>query len=640
MQANPYTRFLWIFILQLIAFQSLSLTLPADSLRKNKHKTDSSQVSYFTNELEKFGSLKLVPSDTGINGFQNYDPLFQQSHFYANLGNIGSAYRSLSPFPLLHQTGFDYGIHTFDNYLFSNDSIRYYKVIKTFSELKYLQGAKKENLFQVVFSRNLYHSLNMGFNFRVANAPGAYQRQRTNLVNFYLTMQYFSPDKRYGSVANFLINRVRNSENGGIKYDSAFEQNTETNRQIYTVNLNNAVNRVRDIGFYMKHYVDLTSHSLIQKDSTVKTRKRFELGRITYNFEYNRHIQNYIDYNPKSGFYTTIYLDSLKTYDSITITKIVNELTWSNPNFKADRKYRLLQLQFHLRHLYNEVSYQTVKKYFVQFIPVAELSFRPYSSLILNAYGDYVFGDYNQGDLTVKASLTQILGKPEHNIGAISFKVYSCFQQPDYFFDHFFGNNFAWYLSWKKQNVIGAGFSYKVRNVETGVIVSRINNFIYLDTIAQPQQYNNQFGYLYAYMNGKADFWKFNFKTQFAYQTEQGANFLRLPSFLGNLTIVFTQQLFHGAATLQPGFNFFYNTLYYSNAYMPALRSFYLQDSKQTGNYLYMDVFVNVKIQRARIFVMYSHFNASFMGHSYYQVPTYPMQDAAFKFGIDWIFHD
>jgi hypothetical protein len=28
------------------------------------------------------------------------------------------------------------------------------------------------------------------------------------------------------------------------------------------------------------------------------------------------------------------------------------------------------------------------------------------------------------------------------------------------------------------------------------------------------------------------------------------------------------------------------------------------------------------------------------MGRSYYTVPSYPMQDAAFHFGIAWRFHD
>jgi hypothetical protein len=53
-----------------------------------------------------------------------------------------------------------------------------------------------------------------------------------------------------------------------------------------------------------------------------------------------------------------------------------------------------------------------------------------------------------------------------------------------------------------------------------------------------------------------------------------------------------------------------------------------------------MDVFLNVKIQRATLFVKYSHFNAAFMERNYFMVPNYPMQDAAFKFGVNWRFFD
>jgi hypothetical protein len=109
---------------------------------------------------------------------------------------------------------------------------------------------------------------------------------------------------------------------------------------------------------------------------------------------------------------------------------------------------------------------------------------------------------------------------------------------------------------------------------------------------------------------------------------------------MGDLAVYYTQPLFHGAATLQPGLDFYYNTRYYADNYNPALRTFYLQDNREIGNYLYMDIFINLKIQRARFYVAYTHFNASFMGRNYYSTPTYPMQDAAFKFGIAWRFHD
>jgi hypothetical protein len=513
-------------------------------------------------------------------------------------------------------------------------------VLKTFTQLEYVQGAKKEIFFHAKFSRNIYRSFNLGFDFRVMNAPGTYPRQKTNHINFYLTGQYFTKDKRYGVISNLILNRLSNFENGGIKYDTVFEQNLETSRGLYDVNLTSAQNRIRESGFYMKHYFNLSRHPKNAKDTTFLTRKHIELGRISYSFEYNRQIQNYIDDLPASGFYNNIYLDSLHTYDSLTVKKIVNEVTWTNPSFNPDRKFRLLQLEAHLKQQYTEVSLHGAKNYFLQYIPAAGLSFNPISTLHLDAYGDYVFGDFNDGDVSLRVNLSQTLGKAEKNAGTITLKAYYAIQKPGWFYEHFYGNNFRWDTVWKKQNLISGCFDYAYKTVNTGISISRINHFVYLDTSALPQQYNNEFGYIYAYLNGEVNLWRFKFKGQFAYQTIQGTNVMQLPAFLGNLAIYFTQELFHNAATLQPGLNFFYNTMYFGNGYMPATRSFYLQDKKEIGNYLYMDVFINVKIQRARIFIMYSHFNAAFMGRSYYMVPGYPMQDAAFKFGVDWRFFD
>jgi hypothetical protein len=610
---------------------------PPDSLIVKK---DSTNVSFFYNDVERYGILKLHPSDTTLAGFQNYDSRIKQSRFSASLGNIGQNYRNLLPYPFLRNSGFDYGIHTFDQYIYQNDSVRYFKVLKTYTQLEYVQGAKKEIFFHANFSRNIYRSFNLGFDFRVMNIPGAYTRQKTNHINFYLTAQYFTKDKRYGVISNFLLNRLSNFENGGIKYDSVFEQNLETNRQLYDVNLGSAQNRMRESGFYMKHYFNLSRHQKNPNDTAFLTRKHLELGRISYSFEFNRQIQNYIDNQPASGFYSYIYLDSLHTFDSVTVKKIVNEVTWTNPSFRPDKKLRLLQLEAHLKQQYIEVSLHGTKKYFLQYIPAAGLSFNPFSTLHLDAYGDYVFGDYNEGDMSLRVNLSQTLGKPDRNAGTIMLKGYYAVLKPGWFYEHYYGNNFRWDTTWAKQGLISGCFDYTYKKLNTGISISRINHFVYLDTAATPRQYDNEFGYIYAYLNGELNLWRFKFKGQFAYQTVQGTNVLRLPALLGNISVYFTQELFHKAATLQPGLNFFYNTLYFGNGYMPATRSFYLQDNKQVGNYLYMDVFLNVKIQRARIFIMYSHFNASFMKRDYYMVPGYPMQDAAFKFGVDWRFFD
>ncbi len=609
----------------------------ADSVKKHR---DSTQVSFFYSDFEKLGKLNLHQNDTALTGFQNYDPLYKHDRFYETLGNIGQCYGTLIPFSSGYASGFDYGTHTFDNYLFQNDSVRYYKVTKTFTELRYTQGAKKEQNFRAVFSRNIYRSFNLGFDFHVTNAPGAYTRQQTNHSNFVLTSQYFTRNKRYGVIANLIMNRLRNYENGGITYDSIFEQNLESNRKVIPVNLAAAQNRIRETGFFMKHYFDLTRHAKNGKDTSQLPHKQVELGRLSYSFEYNRQIQNFIDQQPDSGYFPPPVLDTVFTYDSLTIKKITNEIIWSNPSYKPNMQLRVLQLEAGIRQQYSEVSLHGTQYFFQQYIPVAKIIFTPLPSLKLEARGDYVFGDYNGGDFSLRVVLSTILGKPGKNAGIVSVDGDYVLRQPGWFYTQYLGNSYQWDTTWLKQGLISGGFRYSIRSIETGFNISRVNNFAYLDTLSHPQQVQSEFGYLRLYLNGFRDFWRFTVKAQLAYQTVQGTSVLRLPVFIGNVTLYYTQPLFNGAATLQPGLNFFYNTLYYASNYNPAIRSFYLQDQKEIGNYLYMDVFINLKIQRARFFFAYTHLNASFMGRDYYTTPNYPMQDGAFKFGVAWRFHD
>ena len=399
------------------ALQALASQPPADSI---KVKKDSTLVFFFNNNIDQYGKLNIHVADTGITAFQDYNPLYRLTPFVASLGNTGSASSPLVPYPFATSSGFDYGIHTFDPFLFLNDSVKYYKVMKTYTDLKYVQGAHKELFFNATFSRNIYKSFNLGFDFRVMTSPGAYQRQKTNIINFVLTAQYFSKDKRYGVFANMRLNRIKNQENGGIKYDSLFEQNLETTRSVIPVNLSAAQNRVRESGFYMKNYFNLTNKPHTPGDSSAASRKNFNLGRIIYTFNYTRQVQNYMDAAADSGFYQNIYYDSINTYDSITIQRIYNEVAWTNPSFKPDKKFRTLQLDFRLKHQYITITDHNYKYFLNQFIPSAWLAFQPYSGMRLEVKADYIFGDYNGGDYHMRADLSQILGSIENNTGIIT----------------------------------------------------------------------------------------------------------------------------------------------------------------------------------------------------------------------------
>jgi len=83
-----------------------------------------------------------------------------------------------------------------------------------------------------------------------------------------------------------------------------------------------------------------------------------------------------------------------------------------------------------------------------------------------------------------------------------------------------------------------------------------------------------------------------------------------------------------------------FNTKYYADGYMPATSQFYIQNEKQTGNYPYIDLFLNIKIKRANIFVKLQHATAGLLDKTYYSIPHYPLQGRAIKFGVCWKFYD
>jgi hypothetical protein len=73
---------------------------------------------------------------------------------------------------------------------------------------------------------------------------------------------------------------------------------------------------------------------------------------------------------------------------------------------------------------------------------------------------------------------------------------------------------------------------------------------------------------------------------------------------------------------------------------MPATGRFYNQDVTKTGDYPFINVFLNVKLKRTRIFVMFDHVNSGFMGYNYFMIPYYPQNTRMLRYGIAWTFYN
>ena len=88
------------------------------------------------------------------------------------------------------------------------------------------------------------------------------------------------------------------------------------------------------------------------------------------------------------------------------------------------------------------------------------------------------------------------------------------------------------------------------------------------------------------------------------------------------------------------GFDLFYNTKYYADAYMPSLNSFHRQHEKQLGNYPFVDVFLNMQLKRFKFFLKVEHVNAGWIDQNYFSVLHYPRNGRDLKFGLSWTFYD
>ena len=74
----------------------------------------------------------------------------------------------------------------------------------------------------------------------------------------------------------------------------------------------------------------------------------------------------------------------------------------------------------------------------------------------------------------------------------------------------------------------------------------------------------------------------------FSLQQTDKSDYVHLPLFLAKLKVAYSQPIFHKAATLQPSLSVQYFTKYHADAYMPAIRTFYLQNEVMIGNFPFL----------------------------------------------------
>ncbi len=598
---------------------------------------------YTENQLQNPFTLKPNYVDTTLLGFQMYDFATQDHYFYAQKGNVGHAHRSLR-FSMDLEPGLklnEYEIY--GNYLLHHDELKYYRPKHVFTELFYVTGDGREQLFSGKHAQKFHETLHIGLQYRLVNSVGDLSRISARNTNFYLTADYLSPNNRYQALASVIVNQIRNAESGGLKNHEEYEENPDTE----TVLLANAESWVKELSVNLRHFYQTGFY--LSADST-EQRKFLNLGRINHSFTYKRTAFVFDDSNKPYAFYNDSLLYADATFDSTTVHRIENQVSWSN--FPLNRGRRIFPFNFRLflTHSINTIyqpnavdinpgrstNYIYSEDSFSDLVQGFEIQSDQQRFLSFGGHANATLGGYHDKDVHSGAFLN--LGKADRAYKLRLMLRYSSTEAP-YFYNYMSVNNVSWENNFDKMQVVNFGTRLQLPFVTLEGNYFLLDKMVYLGSGAKPVQNSNALSLisLGAYSDIKTGI--LGLRNHILLQQSTTPDFERFPAIVSYHSLFFNFPLFDNSLINQIGFDFHYNTGYKAMAYMPVVRGFYIQDHYTQNQKYLLDVFWNGKVSNARLFVKYQNLLGLVLDTPvHYDIPFYPLPESMFKFGVSWMF--
>jgi len=589
-------------------------------------------------------------NDTSLRGFQYYLPTENEILLNALTGNAGLAYKSLV-FQMPEYSGFRYTPFDFIAYKWINRNIRYLQTTGPYTKLFYSTGAGKEQTFDVTHSQNIAGGLTIGVDLMIINSVGLYERQKSDNASFAGTAQFINKKENYAVLGNYHNSRFRWRENGGIANESLFRNNTETDRKRIPIELAGADNQIKEAGFQIRQlfYFSKTksnpSTDSLQTDTIgpKKLHRYYNPSRsnfIRHTFSYSRNSTLYTDKNPKSGYYEQILIDSTKTFDSVYFQEISNDLSVEAGVGRARGSSKAVLLRVGIEHIAGRYKTDTVNRSFNRITPYAYLSANAFGWAKAEGKIWTTEGSPFNGDKGIEGIMTIPGYDNSDKWGNLKLSAALNIEQPYYFYQYYYSNHFRWDNSFGQQTTISFKASYNYKFLKAGFNVFNHNDYVFLDETAHPKKEEGPVSVtqIWAYTDIK---WRYiESQVYGVLQNSTNSDIISLPQFAGRVSVYYTHPLFKRALHFQAGISAMYNSPFYENAYMPALRAFYVQNTYETGGYPYLDAFINIRVKRARMFLIMKHLNSGMMDYDYFMIPGYPMPDRGLRFGVSWAFYD
>ncbi len=600
---------------------------------------------------EDYTSADTVAVDTAFSLFHRYRSSDDLSPFNAYPGNYGLPFYRLGFFDRSNNPD-NFLKNSLLPFILTGSDTRFVNTRTPFTELKFTYGGARddsEQTFRVIHTQNVNKDLNFGLLYDIIYSLGQYPYQRTSDKRFKLWGSY-SGDI-YESYLSFNINNLFFKENGGITNYDQLGTSAPGDIQVNLGGINRAGTNFRNREFLAIQKLTIGGEHT-KNDSVTVPGKRLS-GTLTHAFRYDVTSRTYSDENPTGGFYDSVYISPVRTMDSLSDRRIMNTLRFdvraggSNKfsiGFGGGIRNEIMKFGQIVPHP-DSVYADTISRTRVSNVLVGRIYNNIGQGFSWNATGEFWATGYRTGDTRLLGEINKKIGKGGN---PYYLKINGGFEalSPSFWFSSWGSNHFQWSGNFEKELRISAGgsISDKRSNFRLEGKYALIDNYTYFDTLALPVQHTGGLSVISVSLMKNITLWKFHLDAEGMLQQSSNNSVLSLPLISARGAIYFQHNILFpstgGNLNTQIGAEALYHTLYSSMAYMPSTGLFYKQTSTETGNYPFINLFLNVKLKRTRFLIMFDHINAGFSGTDYMMIPGYPMNIRMFRYGLSWTFYD
>ena len=612
-------------------------------------KKDSIAINY-----KYLDSIRSIPFDSTINDFDKY---FSVPSSYLYLGNNGAAAYSLIYKPNA-KPGWDAGFHAFDVYRYTLEETKFYKTNRPFTQLSYQLASGKEQMIRALHTQSPRPNFSFGFDYRLISAPGFFTNQNANHKSYRLFSNYHGKRKRYAAFIILVGNTIKNSENGGIRYDSSLSNPNLKERFSVDVNLGN------DYKYTANPFNTTVNTGNVYKDFTVFVRQTYDIGKrdsvaindstTEYLFYPKLRAQHSFTYSTYNYFYkdnladTTIYKSWYDTLvkrgtDSFFVKEkwsvMSNDITLLQfPDTKNSGQFISAGVKF--ENIKGELK--TGTKNFYNFIVHGEYRNKTRNKLWdVLAKGEFYINGLNSGNYSAYATIARHLSS---KLGDIRLFFKNVSRSPSFIFDNASAFNFKNTSLSKKENIISFGADANNRFINLGFKNHIITNLTYFSDYYHTAQSSKVINLLQLYASKKIKLTKrWNLYADITFQQTDGSAPVKVPLLFTRNRLAY-EGIFYKNLNLSAGLELRYFTPFEAYNYSPVMGQFTPQDTFKLKNLPDISAFLHFRIKSFTGFIRAENLNTVSFKNGFgftnnnFAAPHYPTQGFIFRFGIQWGF--